>query len=56
MVSADCPYKGFGSGVVLGEVSVDRGSLIGDRAEPAATDALPRHLREAILDGVAYSG
>src|SRR5436309_10233188 len=45
------PHKGIGAGG-LGEVGVDRGLQIGDRAEDIATDALRRHFAEEILNGI----
>ena len=36
-------HKGFGAGVVLGEISIDGTLQVGDRAEDATADALPRH-------------
>jgi hypothetical protein len=57
MVSADLvPDKRLGAGIVLGEISIDGGLQVGDRAENAATDALPGHLREEILDGIEPGG
>ena len=50
------PDEGFGAGVVLGEISIDRDLQVGDRAEDAAADALSRHLREKVLDGVEPGG
>jgi len=41
---------------VLGEISIDGGLQVGDGAEDAAADALPRHLREKVLDGVEPGG
>ena len=37
---------------MLGEISIDGGLQVGDGAEDTAADALPRHLREKVLDGV----
>jgi hypothetical protein len=42
------PDKGFGAGVLLGEISIDRGLQVGDRAEDAAADALPRYLGKGV--------
>jgi hypothetical protein len=36
----------WGAGVVLGEIGVDGGLQVSDRAEDAAADALPRHLEK----------
>ena len=38
------PDKGFGAGIVFGEISVDGGLQVGDRVEDAPADALPGHL------------
>src|SRR5262249_26934007 len=43
-------------GIMLGEISIDRGLQVGDRAEDAAADALPGHFGEEILDGVEPGG
>ena len=43
------PDKGFGAGIVLAEMSIDRGLQVGDRAEEATADALPRHLGEEVV-------
>ena len=43
------PDERFGAGIVVGEISIDGGLQVGDRAEDAAADALPRHLREEAL-------
>ena len=37
---------------MLGEISIDRGLQVSDRAEHAAVDALPGHFGEEILDGI----
>src|ERR1700756_4475925 len=50
------PDEGFGAGVVLREISIDGGLQVGNRAENATADALPRHLREKVLDGVEPGG
>ncbi len=50
------PDEGFGAGIVLGEIGVDGGLQVGDRAEDAAADALPGHLGEEVLDGVEPGG
>src|SRR5262249_40755094 len=36
--------EGFGTGIVLGEISIDGGLQVDDRAEYTTADALPRHL------------
>jgi hypothetical protein len=36
------PNEGFGAGIVLGEISINGGLQIDDRAEHTAADALPR--------------
>jgi hypothetical protein len=57
MASADRgPDEGFWAGVVLGEISIDGGLQIGDRAEDAAADALARHLGKEVLDRVEPRG
>jgi len=38
------PDERFGAGIVLGEISLDGGLQIGDRAKDGAADALPGHL------------
>src|SRR5437667_2919227 len=50
------PDKWFGSGIVLGEISIDCGLQVGDRAEDAAAGALAGHLGEEVLDGVEPGG
>ena len=45
------PDKGFGAGIVLGEISIDGGLQVNDRAEHTTADALPRHFGEEGLDG-----
>ena len=45
------PDKRFGAGIVFGEIGIDGGLQVGDRAEDAAADALPRHFGEEGLDG-----
>ena len=50
------PDERFGAGIVVGEISIDGGLQVGDRAEDAAADALPGHLREKVLDGVEPGG
>jgi len=42
------PDEGFGAGIVLGQISVDGGLQVGDRAEDAAADARARHLGEEV--------
>ena len=37
---------------MLGDISIDGGLQVGDRAEETAADVLSRHLREKVLDGV----
>ena len=46
------PDEGFGTGIVLGEISIDGGLQVDDRAEHTTADALPRHLGEDVLDRV----
>ena len=41
---------------MLGEISIDRGLQVSDRAEHAAVDALPGHFGEEILDGIEPGG
>jgi hypothetical protein len=41
---------------VLGEIGIDGGLQVGDRAEDAAADALPRHLGEEVLDCIEPGG
>jgi hypothetical protein len=41
---------------VFGEIGVDGGLQIGDRAEPAAAGALARHFGEKALDGIEPGG
>ena len=41
---------------MLGEISIDGGLQVGDRAKDAAADALPRHLGEEVFDGVEPGG
>src|SRR5206468_11181584 len=55
-VSGFGPEEGFGAGVVLGEISIDGGLQVDDRAEHAVADALPRHLGEEVLDRVEPGG
>src|SRR5437870_8776304 len=55
-VSGFGPEEGFGAGVVLGEISIDGGLQVDDRAEHAAADALPGHLGEEVLDRVEPGG
>src|SRR5215472_11641423 len=50
------PDEGFGAGVVLGEISIDGGLQVDDRAEHTTADALPRHLGEEVLDRVEPGG
>jgi hypothetical protein len=42
-------------GIVVGEIGIDR-DQVGDRAEDATADALPRHFREEVLDRVEPGG
>ena len=46
------PDEGFGNAVVLGEIGVDSGLQVGNRAEDTASDALPRHLGEEVFDRI----
>ena len=48
--------EGFGAGIVLGEIRIDGGLQIGDRAEDAAADALPGHLGKEVLDRIEPGG
>src|SRR5436305_674180 len=48
--------EGFGAGIVLGEISIDGGLQVDDRAEYTTADALPRHLGEEALDRVEPRG
>ena len=41
---------------MVGEIGIDRGLQIGDRAEDATADALPRHFRGEVLDRVEPGG
>ena len=41
---------------MLGEISIDGGLQVGDRAKDAAADALPRHFGEEVFDGVEPGG
>ena len=50
------PDEGFWAGIVLGEISVDGGLQVGDRAEDAAADALARHLGKEVFDGIEPGG
>ena len=50
------PDKGFGAGIVLGQISIDGGLQVGDRAEDGAADALPRHLGKEVLDRIEPGG
>jgi hypothetical protein len=50
------PDERFGAGIVLGEISIDSGLQVGDRAEYPAADALAGHLGEEVLDGVEPRG
>ena len=50
------PDKGFGAGIVLGEISIDGGLQVNDRAEHTTADALPRHFGEEVLDRVEPGG
>ena len=48
--------EGFGAGIVLGEISIDGGLQVDDRAEHTTADALSRHLGEEVLDRVEPGG
>ena len=50
------PDERFRAGIVLGEISIDCGLQVGDRAEDAAAGALAGHLGEKVLDGVEPGG
>ena len=50
------PEEGFWAGIVVGEIGIDGGLQVDDRAEHAAADALPRHLGEEVLHGVEPGG
>ena len=50
------PDERFGASIVLSEISIDGGLQVGDRAEDAAADALPRHLGKEVLDRVEPGG
>ena len=43
------PDEGFGIGIVFGQISIDCRLQVDNRAEDAATDALPCHLGEEVL-------
>jgi hypothetical protein len=51
-----CPDEGFGVGVVLGEISVDGGLQVGNRAKDAAADALAGDLGKEVLDCIEPGG
>src|ERR1700737_3779705 len=44
------------AGIVVGEIGIDGGLQLDDRAEDTAADALPRHLGEEVLDRVEPGG
>src|SRR5207237_2743040 len=50
------PDEGLGAGIVLGEIRIDGGLQVGDRAEDAAADVLPGYHGKEILDGVEPGG
>jgi hypothetical protein len=57
MTSADLSQtKGLGLAFVLGEIRIDGGLQVGDRAKDAAADALAGYLGEEVLDGVEPGG
>ena len=50
------PDKGFGAGIVLGEISIDSGLQVDDRAEDASAAALPGYLGKEVLHRIEPGG
>src|SRR5438270_9432697 len=55
-VSGFGPDERLGAGIVLGEISIDSGLQVDDRAEDAAADALPGHLGKEVLHRIEPGG